>query len=319
MAVAVADPRAPGLLFDVEGWVAAPRFFRTRGGAATPVALAPSPPDEFGEFEAEELTATAADGTAIPLSIVHRKGLKPDGSHLAYLTGYGAYGIALKPTPVSRWLPLLEDGGVYAVAHVRGGGEFGEDWHRAGFQATKPNTYRDLIACAQALVARGWTRPERLAIEGASAGGITAGMALTERPDLWRVAFIDVGDANPLRSEYGTDGAANAAEYGSAADEAGFRALLAVDATQHVRKGVAYPAVMLSAGMNDPRVAPWQPGKMAAKLQAATASGRPVLFRVDFDAGHGVGSTRAQRDSLTADQLAFFYWQAGVPGYQPLP
>jgi prolyl oligopeptidase len=313
------DPAAPGLVFAEMGWVAPPKFFRTTGHGVAPLAIAPPWREDLSAYTSEEITATAADGTSIPLSIVYRKGLKRDGTHPVWLTGYGAYGVSLKPALVSRFLPLLDDGGIYAVAHVRGGGEFGEDWHQAGRLATKPNTYRDLIASAETLVKQGWTTPSLMAIEGRSAGGITVGMALTERPDLFRVVFSGVGDSNALRAEMETDGAANSLEYGSVADEAGFKALLAVDATQHVRKGVNYPAVLLTTGMNDPRVAPWQPGKMTAHLQAATGSGRPVLLLVDFDAGHGMGSTKSQRDQETADQMAFFYWQIGKAGYQPAP
>jgi prolyl oligopeptidase len=200
---------------------------------------------------------------------------------------------------------------------VRGGGEYGEDWHQAGRLLTKPNTYRDFIACAEYLTQHGYCTPATLAIEGGSAGGITVGMALTERPDLFRVVLSEVGDSNALRVEHATDGPANSLEYGTTTHPDGFRALYAVDATQHVRKGTAYPAVLITTGINDPRVAPWQPGKFAAHLEAATSSGRPVLLRVDFDAGHGIGSTRAQRDWETTDQLAFFYWQMGKPGYQP--
>ena len=128
-----------------------------------------------------------------------------------------------------------------------------------------------------------------------------------------------MGDSNALRAEQETDGAANSLEYGTTAVESGFKALYAVDATQHVRAGVRYPAVLLTTGMNDPRVAPWQPGKMAAHLQAANPKGRPVLLLVDFDAGHGMGSTKAQRDQEIADQMAFLYWQIGKKGYQPRP
>jgi prolyl oligopeptidase len=205
------------------------------------------------------------------------------------------------------------------VAHVRGGGEFGEDWHRAGFMATKPNTYRDLIACAEYLIQHGYASAASTAIEGRSAGGITVGMALAERPDLFRVVLSGVGDSNPLRSEQGTDGPANSLEYGSTSTQAGFAALYAVDATQHLREHTPYPAVLLTTGMNDPRVAPWQPGKMTARLQATTSAHRPVLLLVDFGAGHGMGSTRSQRDQEFADQLAFFYWQIGRADYQPLP
>src|SRR5450432_4773577 len=144
-----------------------------------------------------------------------------------------------------------------------------------------------------------------MAIEGASAGGITVGMALAERPDLFRVVLSRVGASNTLRCEYGTDGPANSLEYGSTTTQAGFDALYAVDSTQHLKDHTPYPAVLLTTGMNDPRVAPWQPGKMTARLQAASDSGRPVLLLVDTDAGHGMGSTKLQRDRERADQLAF--------------
>ena len=314
-----ADPSVPGLIFSEQGWVTAPQFFRTVGVQASALPLAPPWREDLSAYTSEEVTATAADGTRIPLSIVHRKDVRPDGSHPVWLTGYGAYGVSLKPVLASRFLTLLDDGGVYAVAHVRGGGEFGEDWHQAGRLATKTNTHRDLIACAEYLVRNHWTKPSLLAIAGGSAGGITVGMALTERPDLFRVVISNVGDSNALRAEQETDGQANSLEYGTTSVESGFKALYAVDATQHVRAGVRYPAVLLTTGMNDPRVAPWQPGKMTARLQAANPRGRPVLLLVDFDAGHGIGSTKSQRDRELADEMAFFYWQIGKPGYQPRP
>ncbi len=311
------DPSAPGLIFSEQGWVTPPQYFRTLAGKVVPLPLAPAWREDLGDYTSQEVMATAPDGTKIPLSIVYRKGLALDGSHPVWLTGYGAYGLSLKPALAARFLTLMDDGGVYAVAHVRGGGEFGEDWHQAGRLATKTNSHRDLIACAEYLVKARWTKPSLMAIEGRSAGGITVGMALTERPDLFRVVFSGVGDSNALRAEQETDGAANSLEYGTTTVETGFKALYAVDATQHVRPGVHYPAVLITTGMNDPRVAPWQPGKMAAHLQAANVHGRPVLLLVDFDAGHGMGSTKAQRDQETADQMAFFYWQIGRKGYQP--
>jgi prolyl oligopeptidase len=284
---------------------------------ARDTALVPPWTLDTSAYEVNEVKIKARDGTAIPLSIIHRRGLVKDGRHPTWLTGYGAYGISRTPHFTPGWLALLERGGVVAVAHVRGGGEFGEDWHNAGKQATKPNTYRDLIDCAEYLITERYTAASELAIQGGSAGGITVGMAMTERPELFRVVLSDVGDSNALRAEYETDGDANALEYGSAKNPDGFRALLAVDAVQHVKEGVAYPAVLLTTGINDPRVAPWMPGKMAARLQAANRGGRPVLLRVDYDAGHGFGSTRTQRDELLADQLAFMLWQTGDPDFQP--
>ena len=313
----VTDPLRPGAIFGLQGWVTPPRWYVTRGAQAAALALAPAWSEDVSNYVSEEVMAPAQDGVQIPLSIVHRRGLPLNGKAPLWLTGYGAYGIPLEPALAARQFALLDDGGVYAVCHVRGGGEFGEDWHDAGKMATKPNTYRDLIACAEYLHAHDYGSPATTAIEGRSAGGITVGMALTERPDLFRVVFSGVGDSNALRAEFESDGAANAIEYGSVTTEAGFHALATVDALSHVKDGTAYPAVLLTTGLNDPRVAPWQPGKMTARLQAATASGRPVLLLVDSDAGHGMGSTKLQRDRELADQLAFLYWQIGKPNYQP--
>jgi prolyl oligopeptidase len=313
------SPDVAGMLYPVQTWVTPQRWikFDPVEGAASDTGLIPPSTVDTSAYQAAEVLAKGADGTMIPLSILSRKGLALDGTHPTYLTGYGAYGISLTPAFLSGQLALLERGGIIAVAHVRGGGEFGEDWHLAGKQATKPNTYRDLIACAEYLVRNKYTSPARLAIRGASAGGITVGMAMTERPDLFRVVLSDVGDSNALRAEYETDGDANSLEYGSVKTKPGFEALLAVDAVSHVKEGVDYPAVLLTTGINDPRVAPWQPGKMAAQLQAANPGGRPVLLRVDYDAGHGFGSTRTQRDELQADQIAFMLWQMGDPEFQP--
>jgi prolyl oligopeptidase len=313
----ITDPLSPGALLALQGWVAPQSWFASLSGKVEPVALIPPWSEDVSAYVAEETKVPAADGTLVPLSIVHRRGLALDGKAPVWLTGYGAYGISLKPSFASSHLTLLDDGGVLAVCHVRGGGEFGEDWHLAGKMATKPNTYRDLIACAEYLTRHGYGSPASLAIEGRSAGGITVGMALVERPDLFRVVFSGVGDSNALRAEFETDGAANALEYGSVKTEGGFRALAAVDALSHVKDHTPYPAVLMTTGLNDPRVAPWQPGKMTARLQAASDSGRPVLLLVDTDAGHGMGSTKLQRDRERADQLAFLYWQIGKPAYQP--
>ena len=202
-------------------------------------------------------------------------------------------------------LAWYERGGVYAVAHVRGGGEHGREWHEAGRGPGKETTISDLIDCAEHLVVEGYTRPGRLAGKGVSAGGIAAGGALVRRPDLWAAMVLQVPLVNALRAETGENGPVNVPEFGSVATEAGFRGLLVMDACLRVRDGVAYPAVLLTAGLNDPRVDVWQPAKLAARLQAATASGRPVLLRIDAQAGHGFGSTAGQRNSLLADQLAF--------------
>lgn len=313
----ITDPKRPGAFFGMESWVVPAQWYRTGGGQPQKLSLVPPWREDLSAYTSEEVEVPARDGVRVPLSIVHRRDLKLDGKAPLSLTGYGAYGYPAKPALAAARLTLLEDGGVYAVCHVRGGGEFGEAWHQAGMMATKPNTYRDLIDCTRYLHAHGYGSPQTTAIEGGSAGGITVGMAMVEQPELFRAILSRVGDSNALRAEFETDGEANSKEYGSLKTETGFKALFAIDALGHVRDGTAYPAVLLTTGLNDPRVAPWQPGKMAARLQAATSSGRPVLLLVDPDAGHGIGSTKSQRDRETADWLAFFYWQIGWPAYQP--
>ncbi len=231
--------------------------------------------------------------------------------------GYGSYGISYDPAFAATFLPWLDRGGIYAIAHVRGGGEGGQAWHDAGKIATKQNTITDFIACAETLIARHDTDRAHLAGEGTSAGGILIGGAITQRPDLFRAALIRVGATNTIREELTAGGPANIPEFGTVKDARQFPSMLAMDAYNHVRRGVAYPAVLLTGGADDPRVTVWIPAKMTAKLQAATASKRPVLFRVEFDAGHGIGSTRQQTDDERADEFAFLLWQFGEPAYQP--
>ncbi len=216
-----------------------------------------------------------------------------------------------------RSLAWLERGGVLAYAHVRGGGDYGEDWHLGGQKLTKPNTWNDFIACAEYLVAEKWTSPAHLAGSGTSAGGILIGRAITSRPELFGAAVIQVGYSNTLRYEKMAAGPLNIPEFGTTADPEGFRGLYEMDALHHVADRTAYPAVLLTAGVNDPRVEPWQTGKMAARLQAASNSGKPVLLRVDFDAGHGLGSTKTQRLTAVADMDAFLLWQIGSQAAHP--
>ncbi|HEY1615396.1 MAG TPA: prolyl oligopeptidase family serine peptidase [Rhizomicrobium sp.] len=314
----VTDPLQPGAVVGVQGWLQPQQWFTIHDGRPAPLALAPAWKDDLSAFASEEISIRARDGVMVPLSILHRRDLAHDGKAPLWLTAYGSYGIPFPPRFVSSMIPFLEDGGVYAVCHVRGGGELGEEWHLAGMKATKPNTFHDLIDCDEYLHAHGYGAPQTTAIEGGSAGGITVGMAMVERPDLFRLVISEVGDSNALRAEFETDGDGNALEYGSVKTEAGFKGLAAMDAFSRVKDGVAYPAVLFTTGLNDPHVAPWQPGKMAARLQKATSSGRPVVILVDSDAGHGTSLVKHQKDREIADQMAFFYWQIGKRGYQPV-
>ncbi len=259
----------------------------------------------------------ARDGVMVPLSILYAKTLKRDGSAPVLLDAYGAYGIDQDAAFIARALPWLDLGGVYAFVHVRGGGELGEAWHQAGMKLTKPNTWRDAIDCAEYLIAEHWTSKGKIAVQGGSAGGIMVGRFMTERPDLLAVAIDQVGSSNTLRQEFSENGPDNVPEFGTIKDADGFKGLAEMDSYQHVKDGVRYPAVLLTTGANDPRVSPWEPGKMTARLQAATASGKPVILRVEYDAGHGIGSTRTQRDLETADTYAFILWQTGDARFQP--
>jgi prolyl oligopeptidase len=313
------DARLDGPIVQITSWTESPRWYSYAASDRSLVdtKLVPRSPVDFSGIESVEVKAKSADGTMVPLSIIFRKGLAMDGSHPTYLVGYGAYGITYDPAFVPTNLAWLERGGVLAVAHVRGGGEYGEDWHRAGMLLTKPHTVDDFIACGEYLIEKRYTTPPRLSGEGTSAGGVTIGGAITRRPDLFGAALIRVGDSDSLRSETMESGPANIPEFGTVKTEDGFKALWAMDAYQHVKDHTPYPAVMLTTGANDPRVAPWQAAKMAARLQAATSSGKPVLLRVDYDAGHGMGSTKSQRDEQRADEYAFLLWQLGAPDFQP--
>src|SRR5262249_10921275 len=260
---------------------------------------------DFSDIEAHELHVPSKDGTEVPLSLIHRKGIRQDGTNPTLLVAYGAYGLTIEPAFLPTMRVWYDRGGIYAVAHVRGGGEYGETWHKAGQKLNKQNSIDDYIACAEYLIAHGYTRPQKLAGQGTSAGGIVIGGALVQRPELWAAMIIRVGVTNTLRNEFTESGAVNVAEHGSVTDEEGFRALLRADAYVQVKDGMAYPAVLLTTGLNDPRVVLWQATKMTARLQAASSSGKPVLLRVEEHGGHGFGSTRGQGDAETADRLAF--------------
>jgi len=317
--LAATDQRIPGTLLELTSWTKARKIYEFGPGSSIVVDTKLQPAGKFdapAELESTEVKVKSYDGTMIPLSIVFRKGLKLDGSNPAVLEGYGSYGVTLDPFFDPKLIAWYERGGIFAVAHVRGGGEYGEDWHLAGKLLTKPNTWKDFIACAEYLINQKYTSTPRLAIEGGSAGGITIGRSITERPDLFGVAIDEVPSSDTVRSEFTPNGPPNLPEFGTIKDPDGFKALYEMSSYQHITDGIPYPAVMLTTGFNDPRVVSWQPGKMAARLQAATSSGKAVLLRVDFDAGHGIGSTKTQREEELADEWSFALWQFGVAEFQ---
>jgi prolyl oligopeptidase len=317
----VTNPTQAGAWMELVSWTKSPLWYSldAKTDKLTDTALVPPSPVDYSQIESEEVKAKSADGTMVPLSIIHKRGLVLDGSHPTWLTGYGAYGINYDPYFDPTILVFLERGGIHAIAHVRGGGEYGEDWHLAGQKLTKQHTIDDFIAGGEYLIEHKYTSAAHLAGEGTSAGGITIGGAITQRPEMFGAALIRVGDSDSLRSETMASGPANIPEFGTVTEADGFKALFAMDAYQHIKANTPYPAVLLTTGVNDPRVAPWQAAKMTARLQAATSSGKPILLRVDYDAGHGLGSTKSQRDIELADEVAFLFWQLGVMGYAPSP
>ena len=311
------DPRRDGFLLKLEGWTQSPRILEVTNHGVHDTRLLPPAHADFSDIAVTRMLVPSHDGVQVPLTILAPKGVALDGRNPTILTGYGAYGFASEPRFDPKLLAWLERGGIYAVAHVRGGGEYGEEWHKAGQILTKSNTILDFVACADYLVDRGYTSPAKLAGTGTSAGGITIGGAITERPELFAAAQHNVGEADLLRSELQPTGPANVPEFGTVKRKYQFLAMLSNSPYHRVVDGTAYPAVIITTGANDPRVSPWQPGKFAARLQAASVSGKPVLLRVDFDGGHGVGATDAQQAAVVADVWSFFLWQMGDPAFQP--
>lgn len=269
------------------------------------------------ELEVSEVMVSSHDGVEVPLAILRRKGLPQDGRNPTLLQGYGAYGLTITAWFDPRSIAWLERGGILAYANVRGSGAYGDEWHRAGFKATKPNTWKDGIAAARYLIDQRFASPATLGIQGGSAGGIFAGRAVTSAPELFAAAIFEVGVMDAVRAEESANGITNISEFGSYKNAAEFPALLEMSTYHQIRDGVRYPAVMLLHGMNDPRVDVWHSAKAAARLQAAGRGGRPVLLRLDEQAGHGIGNTVGQSISRLADIYSFLLWQFGLATLNP--
>jgi prolyl oligopeptidase len=263
-------------------------------------------------YEVTREFATSKDGTRIPLNVIATSGTPRDGTTPALLTAYGGYNVSLVPRFDPEMLLWLEQGGVYVVANIRGGGEFGEEWHHAGRLASKQNCFDDFIACADHLHNSGITSRERLAIMGGSNGGLLMGAVLTQRPDVARAVVAAVPVMDSLRAETTTNGRFNTPEYGTVEDPELFAALLDYSPYHNVVDGTGYPAVLLTAGQNDIRVDAWHAKKMTARLQEATSSQWPVLLRLE-SAGHLAGSLDQTIDKTT-DRYAFLFDQLGI-GY----
>ncbi len=290
-------------------WVAAD------GEAPRPTALRTTTPVDLSGYEVTREFATSRDGTRVPLNVITAPGTPRDGTAPALLTAYGGYGISLVPRFDPELLLWLEQGGVYVVANIRGGGEFGEQWHHGGRLATKQNCFDDFIACADHLHSSRITTRERLVIMGGSNGGLLMGAVLTQRPDIARAVVAEVPVMDSLRAETSTNGRFNTTEFGTVDDPELFTAMLGYSPYHNVTDGTAYPAVLLTAGENDTRVDAWHAKKMTARLQEATSSDRPVLLRLE-STGHLAGSLDQSIDEAT-DRHAFVFGQLGL-GYRPV-
>jgi len=315
------DPRLPGVLIALISWTRGRQIYSydPAKNQIIDTRLQPvGPYDNPSGIASAEVKVRSYDGTLVPLSIVYPKGMKLDGSNPTLLSGYGFNGVPILPSYDPTFLAWHEQGGIHAVCHVRGGGEYGEEWHLAGKGSNAPNKWRDFIACAEYLIRHKYTSPARLAGKGTSGGGIVIGRAVTSRPDLFAAAIDSVGVSDMLRFETMPHGMGLIPEVGSVKTKAGFEALYSISSYAHVKDGTKYPAVLLETGENDPRVAPWQVDKMAARLQAATSSGKPVLLRVSYHGGHQIiGGTEAQFQETLADEMSFLLWQLGDPAFQP--
>jgi prolyl oligopeptidase len=302
------------LLYSMTGWTRWQQFYLARDGVSTAVAFGAEPSLPVLDLQVTDVEVPSHDGVKVPMTVLHTKGLLLDGRNPVLVHGYGSYGFSMTAYYSPDNLVWLERGGVLAFTNPRGSGVHGDDWHRAGFKSTKSNTWKDGIACVRWLIEQKYGSPATMGIAGGSAGGIFVGRAVTTAPELFAAAIFNVGSLDTVRAELSANGATNTSEFGSVADPAEFRALLDMSTYHSVRDGTAYPAVMLVHGVNDPRVPVWESNKTAARLQAGSSSGKPILLRLDMQAGHGIGSTVTQRNSATADQYAFMLWQMGKLG-----
>lgn len=302
------------VLLQIETFLQPPAWYSYANNGEQPkrTKLFSTSPADYGDCEVVREFATSKDGTKAPMTILRKKGTKLDGTNPTLLTGYGGYGISLSPRFKAASRVWLEQGGVFVVANIRGGAEYGEEWHKAGNLTKKQNVFDDFAACAEKLIEMKYTTPSKLAIEGGSNGGLLMGALLTQRPELFRAVVAHVGIYDMLRAELHPNGAFNVTEFGTVKDADQFKALYAYSPYHRVKDGVDYPAVFLLTGINDGRVDPANSLKMAARMQAATSSKRPILLQVSLDAGHGIGEGLSDAIKKQADVYAFLFDQLGM-------
>ncbi len=302
------------VLFLASTYIEPPAWYRfdAASGKSTRTALFETSPVKFGDTEVVREFAVSKDGTRIPLNIIRRKGTKLDGTNPTLLTGYGGFGISEGPYFLGSFARLwLDQGGVYVDVNLRGGGEYGEEWHAAGKLTHKQNVFDDFLASAQYLIDQKYTSPANLSILGGSNGGLLMGAAFTQRPDLFRAVVSEVGIYDMLRVELDPNGAFNVTEFGTVKDPEQFKALYAYSPYHHVQNGTGYPAILFLTGENDHRVNPMESRKMVARLQAANSSDHPVLLRTSNE-GHGYGTGLDEEIEENADIFSFLLDQLGI-------
>jgi prolyl oligopeptidase len=265
------------------------------------------------DYETKQVFYTSKDGTKIPMFIVHKKGLELNGKNPTYLYGYGGFNISLRPSFSTSRIVWLENGGIYAQPNLRGGGEYGEEWHLAGTKMKKQNVFDDFIAAAEYLINEGYTSSDYLAIAGGSNGGLLVGATMTQRPDLAQVAFPAVGVMDMLRYNKFTAGAGWAFDYGTAEDSKEmFEYLIGYSPLHNMKPGTSYPATMVTTADHDDRVVPAHSFKFAATLQNANSGSNPVLIRIETDAGHGAGTPISKSIEQAADRYSFAWYNMGI-------
>ena len=295
-----------------DAWYLYDRAADGGAGRSEKLALAGTSPVDLSDIEVVREFAVSKDGTRVPVNILRSKGTPLDGNNPTLLCGYGGYGDSMRPQFDCTLRLWFDRGGIYVMANLRGGGEYGTEWHLNGNLTRKQNVFDDFAACARHLIGRGYTCPSRLAVEGRSNGGLLMGAFLTQHPELARAVVAHVGMYDMLRVELDPNGAFNIPEFGTVKDPAQFNALHAYSPYHQVRDGTHYPAVLLLAGEKDGRVNPANSRKMAARLQQANASNHPILVRLSSATGHGMGSALSERLSEQADVLAFLFTQLGM-------
>jgi prolyl oligopeptidase len=302
------------LLFRDQSYTEPEAWFHCAKEKTEPVntALRTTSPVSFADIEVTREFATSKDGTKIPLNIIFRKGMKRDGQNPTLLYGYGGYGISMSPNFEFMRRLWFDHGGVYVVANIRGGGEFGEDWRKAGNLTKKQNVFDDFAAVAEYLIKERYTRPEKLAIQGGSNGGLLMGAMITQHPALMSAVVSQVGLYDMLRVELAPNGAFNVTEFGTVKNPEQFKALYAYSPYHHVIDGTKYPSILMMTGANDGRVAPYHSRKMVARLNEANKSQNPILLRTSSSAGHGIGTALNERIKQLADTYAFLFAQLGM-------